>query len=79
MNHSEASTASIRMRQTKSSLNMTIQDNGVGFNTKSVLGKGGKASVGFTDMRVRAESLGGNFSVFSSEEIGTVIKVDIPL
>ncbi|MGH1486298.1 MAG: cache domain-containing protein [Cellvibrionaceae bacterium] len=79
VNHSEASTASIRMRQTKSSLNMTIQDNGVGFNTKSILGKGGKASVGFTDMRVRAESLGGNFSVFSSEEIGTVIKVDIPL
>ncbi|MGH1486418.1 MAG: cache domain-containing protein [Cellvibrionaceae bacterium] len=78
-NHSQATTASIRMRQTRTALSLTIQDNGAGFNVKKVLGKGGQAGVGFVDIRVRAESLGGNFSVFSSEEIGTVIKVDIPL
>ncbi len=77
--HSEAQTASIRLRQTDNIINLTIQDNGVGFDTKKILGKGGKGGVGIVDMRVRAESLGGTFHVFASEEIGTVIKVNIPV
>jgi len=77
--HSNASSISVRIQQAATLLNVTIQDNGVGFNMKTLFGKGGKSSVGFTDMRVRAESLGGTFSVFSSEEIGTVIKVSVPL
>ncbi len=79
VNHSHASTANIRIRQTDTHLNVTIQDNGSGFNTKKILDSTGKAGVGFVDIRVRAESLGGHFSIFSSEEIGTVLKVDIPL
>lgn len=79
LNHSEASTANIRMHQTKGSLSLTIQDDGIGFNAKQVLGKGGQVGVGFVDIRVRVESLGGSFSVFSSGDIGTVIKVTIPL
>ncbi|MGH1441071.1 MAG: cache domain-containing protein [Cellvibrionaceae bacterium] len=77
--HANATTASIRLRQTDNMLNLTIQDNGIGFDTKKVMGKGGKGGVGFVDMRVRAESLGGTFNVFASEEIGTVIKVNIPV
>ncbi|MGH1486628.1 MAG: cache domain-containing protein [Cellvibrionaceae bacterium] len=79
VSHSSASSAIVRIRQAKSSINITIQDDGSGFDTKRILGKNGKASIGFTDMRVRAEALGGSFNVFSSEDLGTVIKVDIPL
>ncbi|MEO0443557.1 MAG: cache domain-containing protein [Pseudomonadota bacterium] len=77
--HSQSSTASVRIRQVSGTLSLTIQDNGIGFNTKSVLGKGGQSGVGFVDMRVRAESLGGVFSVFSSKGIGTIIKVEVNL
>ncbi|MGH1487142.1 MAG: cache domain-containing protein [Cellvibrionaceae bacterium] len=77
--HAQATSANIRMHQTASAISINIQDDGVGFDTKAVLGKKGRGSVGFTDMRVRAESLGGTFNVFSSKDIGTVIKVHIPL
>lgn len=73
--HSESSNASVRLRHSTGSLALTIQDHGVGFNAKDVA----KMGVGFADMRVRAESLGGHFSVFSSKDIGTVIKVEIPV
>lgn len=73
--HSGASEANIRLRQTSNSLNINIQDNGMGFETKG----NNSSEVGFDDMRIRAESLGGHFSVFSSKDIGTVVKVVIPL
>lgn len=75
VNHSESKTAIIRMRQNKQTLSLNMQDDGIGFDTKD----SSKFSMGFADMRVRAESLGGHFSVFSSKDIGTVIKVEIPL
>jgi two-component system NarL family sensor kinase len=73
--HSQSSTASVRIRQANHTLALTIQDNGVGFNSKDT----SKAGVGFADMRVRAESLGGTFSVFSSKGIGTIVKIEVPL
>lgn len=73
--HSQSSTASVRLRRSQHSLSLNIQDNGLGFDIKD----SSKFGVGFADMRVRAESLGGQFSVFSSKDIGTVIKVEIPI
>jgi len=77
--HSQASTASVRMRQANNELSVTIQDNGIGFDTRKMMGKGNKAGIGIIDMRVRAESLGGAFTVFSSEGTGTMLKVDVPV
>jgi two-component system NarL family sensor kinase len=73
--HSKSSVASVRTRQVNHSITLTIQDNGVGFVSKNT----SKMGVGFADMRVRAESLGGTFSVFSSDGIGTVVKVEVSL
>ncbi len=75
VNHSGAKIASIRLRQTHNTLHLALQDDGMWFNIKD----SAKLGVGFADMRVRAESLGGHFSVFSSKDIGTVVKVDIPV
>lgn len=82
--HSSASRVDVRMRQTAGKLTLTIRDNGVGFNSREIFGKGNKAGIGFADMRVRAESLGGTFSVFSSpvsssRGAGTMIKVELPI
>lgn len=76
--HSSATQASIRMRQTAAKLSITIRDNGVGFDSREMRGKGNKAGVGLVDMRVRAESLGGTFTVFASKGAGTTIKVELP-
>ena len=77
--HSKATSASIRIRQTKKMLTVNIQDNGVGFDSKKMMSGGSKAGIGLIDMRVRAESLGGTFTVFSTNGSGTIVKVEIPL
>ena len=77
--HSKATEASINLRQAPTLLTLSIKDNGVGFNTKTVLGGGNKAGIGLIDMRVRAESLGGTFTVLSSKKTGTTVSVEIPL
>jgi two-component system NarL family sensor kinase len=79
VDHSHSSEASIKINQTDRMLNLSIQDNGSGFNAKKVMEKGGKGSVGFTDIQVRTQSLGGYFHVFSTKEVGTLIRVTIPL
>ena len=75
VDHSQSSIASVRIRQAKYLIGLTIQDNGIGFNSRHT----SKLGVGFADMRVRAEALGGTFSVFSSGGIGTVVKIEVPL
>ena len=77
--HSRATSASVRMRRTKGLLAVNIQDNGVGFDPKKMMNSSSRSGVGLIDMRVRAEALGGMFTVFSSDVSGTLIKVEIPL
>jgi two-component system NarL family sensor kinase len=76
--HSNASSVNLRINIQKNKVIFSIQDNGSGFDVKNIIRKGNKAGIGLIDMRVRAEALGGHFSVFSTPEIGTHIKVEIP-
>ncbi|MGH1485314.1 MAG: ATP-binding protein [Cellvibrionaceae bacterium] len=78
--HSRALTANIRFSQSHALLKLTIQDQGAGFNVHEVMNKNsGKGGVGLFDMRVRAESLGGTISFFSTEDMGTVIRIEVPV
>ncbi len=77
--YSKSPTANIKAHQTHNTLSISIQDVGVGFDAKKVLDQGRVSGLGLVDMRVRAESLGGKFAVFSSHNTGTIIKVDIPV
>lgn len=77
VNHSKADIVSIRIGQKRHHVSISIQDNGQGFNTKEMTGN--KGGLGLVDMRIRAESLGGTFTIFSSEGSGTIIKVDVPV
>ncbi len=76
--HANASSATIHLSIQKSKILLSIQDNGMGFDIKEIMKKGNKAGIGLIDMRVRAESLGGHLSIFSTAKIGTHIKVEIP-
>ncbi len=77
--HSKATEASIRFRQARNILSLTIQDNGVGFdlNEKSI--REHDRGVGLADMQLQVELLNGSFTIFSSKGTGTMIKLAIPL
>src|SRR4051794_17373385 len=60
-------------------LQMTIRDDGQGFDQRAVVATGGKQSFGLASMRERAESLDGELAVESQPGAGTRIELTIPL
>jgi two-component system NarL family sensor kinase len=78
INHSHAENVAIRLSQQSHHISVSIKDDGIGFNIKEMTGKGNKAGLGLIDMRIRAESLGGTFNIFTFKEGGTMLKIDIP-
>ncbi len=67
--HSNASRADVRVRWHKQGVELTVIDNGKGFNPVSVNGTG----VGLQSMRERLEPLGGRLVVESSPGYGTSV------
>lgn len=74
MRHSEASKARVRVFETGDTIEVIIEDSGVGFDPKRVA-----ASLGLSGMKERALSLGGEFGIDSAPGAGTRITVAIPL
>jgi PAS domain S-box-containing protein len=73
--HSGAKTVIVALKQTQGSLELTIQDNGRGFDPQ----EGGETGMGLTSMRERVQFTGGLFSVESQAGTGTGIRVLWPL
>lgn len=76
--HSGATNVNVRLGIQKRKVILSIQDNGTGFDVKKATRKSSNVGIGLMDMRIRAESLGGNFHIFSTAKMGTHIKVEIP-
>ncbi|NWF94078.1 MAG: PAS domain-containing protein [Syntrophaceae bacterium] len=77
--HSKASLVSLSLRRTNGSIELTIQDNGKGFDLEETLSTGvSKKGLGLTSMRERAEFSGGSFTVESSIGKGTLIRAVWP-
>ena len=83
LKHASAKSVKVSLRCMKDSLLiLVIQDDGVGFDTTAILGKG---SFGLTAMRERVEVLGGRIHIQSmpagamSKISGTRIEIDLPL
>lgn len=77
--HSQARQAHVTLEQPdKGLLEMTISDNGIGFDVTSI-GTKGQPHFGLATMRERAESIGASFDVKSSPASGTVIFVTLSL
>lgn len=73
--HAEASEASIHITKHEDSLNIMVEDNGKGFNTKNIAKKSG---MGIHSIDTRIENLGGNVTIESEIQKGTTVIIDIP-
>jgi PAS domain S-box-containing protein len=77
--HSRARLVNLSIEKAGSALELTIMNDGPGFDVDDALGKKvQERGFGLTGMRERAELSGGSFSIRSSNEDGTVIKVSWP-
>lgn len=74
--HAKASEASISITQHKDALNIIVEDNGQGFDTKKIHTKDG---MGLANIERRVEHLEGSMEVDSTKGKGTTIIIDIPL
>ncbi len=73
--HARATHVDVLLSQRKNSLNVIVEDNGVGFIPEHVAGH---PHLGLFGMRERVEMLGGNFTIESSIGKGTTIQVEVP-
>ncbi len=74
--HSGATTITITTEAPDGVLNLTLSDNGKGFDGASVDGMSGN---GIQNMHLRAEELGGTLSIGNTPVSGTEVKLNIPL
>jgi PAS domain S-box-containing protein len=70
--HAEATHVNISLVNDQGHLVLEVTDDGKGFDTATI-----KRGLGLTNMKNRAELLGGNFSLFSSPGKGTSVHVNI--
>jgi signal transduction histidine kinase len=73
--HASASRAKIRLRRQDGGLQLTVHDNGMGFDAA----KARKASLGLAGMRQRIGLLGGKLKIDSKPGLGTLISAWVPL
>jgi signal transduction histidine kinase len=71
--HGSASKIAIDLRQSPYVTALTIQDNGVGFDSENV-----RSGLGTVTMRTRAERLGGTITVLGIPGMGTTVRIEIP-
>ena len=73
--HAKASEVRVKLLQANDSLQLTISDNGIGFNSQSAAKM---ESYGLIGMKERAFLINGNLTVTSKKNAGTTIKIEIP-
>ncbi len=73
--HARAKEVHIRLKTTSSAVLLTITDNGRGFN----MTKQTHVGHGLSNMRARAEELGGSFHLHSSVGHGTTLSLTLPI
>ncbi len=72
--YSKASLVHLSLKKKDDRVELTIEDNGVGFDLESV-----KKGLGLGSMRERAEFSGGSFEIESTKGKGTIIRASWPL
>jgi len=75
LRHSKATAVDVVLRQSLSTVALTIRDNGCGMPASAA---GNPAAIGIAGMRERAELLGGTFELSSAAGSGTTIVVRLP-
>jgi signal transduction histidine kinase len=80
LRHTQATQVQIELRQHGEELELTIRDNGRGFNVRAARNSaaGGK-SMGLLSMQERAELLGGRLTIESKPGEGTLVRATLPI
>ena len=76
--HSNANECSIRLIFRKRSLELTVQDNGTGFDPEEKSGPDESGGFGLISMRERTRLLGGDFELETARGSGTAIRAVLP-
>jgi signal transduction histidine kinase len=71
--HAQASAAEVRLERESGQINLTVQDDGTGFDAERVRG------LGLLGMEERVHHLGGVFSIDSQPGRGTILKIKLPV
>lgn len=75
--HADTARAILAVKASGSSLDITIEDYGLGFDVPAVLGQ--ERSVGLPAMQEQVELLGGKLIIRSAPGEGTRLRVELPL
>jgi two-component system, NarL family, sensor histidine kinase DegS len=76
--HSEASKAKVTLKFMSRKVDLTITDNGKGFDNTNTSQAGGKGCLGLIGMRERASLIGGMLNIESQPKKGTKISLTLP-
>ncbi|WP_446742197.1 ligand-binding sensor domain-containing protein [Silvibacterium acidisoli] len=76
--YAEATAVSVRAVRAAQQAILTVEDNGVGFETAANANKTGRHGLGLRGMSERATLIGGEFTVTSAPGHGTTLRVLIP-
>ncbi len=76
LKHAFASTVTVQLCADEHTISLDVIDNGGGFDQASVLESGG---MGLSNMRERAEELGGTFTIESTDHRGTTVRACLPI
>lgn len=74
MKHAHADTARVTVMQHDGVVEVSVNDEGVGFDTTSV----GPGHLGLRTMRERATSIAGDLNVDSAVGVGTTVRLTVP-
>lgn len=77
--HSQAKNVDIDIKKLNNKIQITVKDDGVGFDVGSLNGKNGKEGFGLFSIRERLEALGGNLKIQSVIGNGTAVTLSAPL
>jgi signal transduction histidine kinase len=78
--HAQATRVSVSLQRQADTVVLTIQDNGIGFDTTQALSRRGHAaSWGLLGIRERALLLGGTYEIRSAPGQGTLIRIHAPV
>ena len=77
--HARGAPVHVTLTARKGMLQLTVRDEGPGFDTRDVVRRAGRESWGLTSMRERAELVGANFVVTTRPGHGTEVAVSLPI
>ncbi len=77
LKHSKAKETNIQLNKNEGSVNLIVEDDGVGFDPNKLNGE--KTGIGLSNLKARVTKLDGTFHIDSGRGAGTTISIDIPV